>query len=67
MSDKLFSVAEIALMFGVTCPAVRYWIKQGLATSKEKVIGKKERRVIKIKDVEDHLNIKLSEVEKKDG
>ena len=43
---ELKTVAEIAAEFGVTTTGVRYWIKNGLKTSTEKVVGIKPRIVI---------------------
>lgn len=48
---KKKTVAEIAVMFGVSKQAVMLWIKNGLPTEKEKVIGIKTRRVIDPDDV----------------
>lgn len=48
---KKKTVAEIAAMFGVSKQAVMLWIKNGLPTEKEKVIGIKTRRVIDPDDV----------------
>jgi hypothetical protein len=50
MSKKL-TVAEIAIMFKVSKQSVMLWIKNGLPTEKEKVIGIKTRRVIDPDDV----------------
>lgn len=54
---KLKTVAEIAAEFGVTTTGVRYWIKNGLKTSTEKVIGIKPRLVINPDDVREFLQI----------
>lgn len=51
------TVQEIADMFNVTPPAVRYWIKNGLPTTKRREIGKKEHTVIIPSDVYTHLGI----------
>lgn len=45
------TVAQIAVMFGVSKQSVMLWIKNGLPTEKEKVIGVKTRRVIDPDDV----------------
>ncbi len=50
MSKKL-TVAEIAIQFKVSKQAVMLWIKNGLPTEKEKVVGIKTRRVIDPDDV----------------
>lgn len=56
--NKLYTVKEIAEMFGVTTMGVRYWIGKGLSTSTEKVIGIKPRTVIDPNDVYKFLGIK---------
>lgn len=56
------SVAEIAALFQVSIPAVHYWIKKGLQTETQKILGRKDRAVIRISDVENHLGIKLEEI-----
>lgn len=48
---KKKTVAEIAVMFGVSKQAVMLWIKNGLPTEKEKVIGIKTRQTINPDDV----------------
>lgn len=53
---KKKTVAEIAAMFGVSKQAVMLWIKNGLPTEKEKVIGIKTRRVIDPDDVKRYQN-----------
>ena len=55
--SKYKTVKEIAEMFNVTPPSVRFWIKNGLKHKTEKVIGIKPRVVIDPKDVEDYLKI----------
>ena len=55
---KLKTVAEIAAEFGVTSMGVRYWIKKGLKTSTEKVVGIKPRIVINPDDVREFLKLK---------
>ena len=56
--EKLKTVAEIAAQFGVTTMGVRYWIKKGLKTSTEKVVGIKTRIVINPDDVREFLKLK---------
>lgn len=48
---KLYTVDEIAEMYGVTGTAVRNWIAEGLVCQKQKLIGKRTRIVIKPEDV----------------
>ena len=55
---QLYTVAEIALMFDVTTTAVRHWIKKGLHTETEKIIGVKPRMVIDPDDVKSFLGLK---------
>ena len=55
--EKLKTVAEIAAEFGVTSMGVRYWIKKGLKTSTEKVVGIKPRIVINPDDVREFLQM----------
>ena len=55
---KLKTVAEIAAEFGVTTMGVRYWIKNGLKTSTEKVVGIKPRMIINPDDVREFLKLK---------
>ena len=57
MKKKLYSVAEIAEKFGVTTMAVRHWIKKGLKTETEKIIGVKPRMVIDPEDVKKFLGL----------
>lgn len=59
--EKLYPVKEIAAIFKVTEPGVRYWIKKGLKTDTEKIIGRKERIVIKPIDVIEHLGLDKTE------
>jgi len=56
--EKLKTVSEIAAQFGVTTMGVRYWIKKGLKTSTEKVVGIKTRIVINPDDVREFLKLK---------
>ncbi len=58
MNKKLYTVAEIAEQFGVTTMAVRHWIKKGLHTETERVIGVKPRMVIDPDDVKSFLGLK---------
>jgi len=45
------TVEEISKMFGVSRITIYKWIKEGMKTSKEKVIGKRTRTVIDPADV----------------
>jgi predicted transcriptional regulator len=58
MGQKLKTVAEIAELYGVTHMAVRHWIKKGLKTQTERVIGIKPRMVIDPDDVKKFLGLK---------
>jgi predicted transcriptional regulator len=58
MEKKLKTVAEIAKLYGVTHMAVRHWIKKGLKTKTERVIGIKPRMVIDPDDVKKFLGLK---------
>lgn len=55
--DDRKTVREIAELFGVTTMGVRYWINKGLPYQIEKVIGIKPRIIIRVKDVENFLNL----------
>lgn len=55
--EKYYPVSDIADMFQVTGPGVRYWIKKGLATKKEKVIGIRPRATIRPIDVINFLGL----------
>lgn len=57
MAEKYYTVLEIANIYGVTPPSVRYWLSKGLPHTTERVIGKKRRVIIKLKDVEKFLNL----------
>ena len=52
------TVTEIANIFNVSETAVRLWIKKGLNTETEKVIGIKPRMVIDENDVYKFLGVK---------
>jgi transposase len=52
------TVTEIANIFNVSETAVRLWIKKGLKTETEKVIGIKPRMVIDENDVYKFLGVK---------
>lgn len=54
---NLKTVKEIAEMYGVTSPGVRYWLGKGLKFEIEKVIGIKPRKVIDPKDVDEFLKL----------
>jgi len=54
---KLYTVAEVADIYGVTTMGVRFWIKNGLKHHKEKIIGVKIRMVMDLKDVDEYLNL----------
>ena len=56
MSNKK-TVMEIAMLFGVTDPAVRIWLKKGLPYEVERVLGLRPRKVIDPADVEKFLNL----------
>jgi DNA-binding transcriptional MerR regulator len=58
------TVAEIAKMFGVTIPAVRYWIERGLPFTMANYVGFKQRKMIDPKDVVKHLGLTGEESEK---
>jgi transposase-like protein len=58
MEERLYTVSEVADYYGVTSMAVRHWIRKGLKTETEKVIGIKPRMVIDLKDVEEFLGLK---------
>lgn len=51
MKKTMFTVSEIADMFGVSKVSVRNWLKAGLPFKKEKVIGIKTRTIINPDDV----------------
>jgi predicted site-specific integrase-resolvase len=53
-----YTVQETADRYEVTYMAVQKWIEKGLPYTTERVIGKKERRVLDEKDVEDFLQLK---------
>ena len=54
---KKLSVAKIADKFNVTKAGVYYWIDNGLPFEKEKIIGKKPRKIIDPDDVYDFLGL----------
>jgi len=54
---KLYTVAEVAEIYGVTTMGVRFWLKNGLKHQKEKIIGVKIRMVMDLKDVDEYLNL----------
>ena len=51
------TTAEIATLFNVTVQAVGIWIKNGLPYTTERIIGRKERRIINPKDVKKFLKL----------
>ena len=51
------TVSQVAELYGVTTSAVRIWIKKGLPTETERVIGIKPRMVIELNDVEKFLGL----------
>jgi transposase len=55
--DEYKSTREIAEMFSVSIVAVGNWIKQGLPHEVERLHGRKVRRIMKVKDVEEFLNL----------
>ena len=54
--EKL-TVSEIAAKYNITTSGVRYWIKKGLPTETERVIGSKERIIINPEDFERFLKL----------
>lgn len=56
MKSKYYTVAEIADNFKVSETAVRKWIEKGLKYKTERVLGLRERKILKIEDVEKFLN-----------
>ena len=58
-----YTVTEIAEMFNVSTTAVRLWIKKGLKTETEKVIGLKPRMVIDKNDVCEFLGVDIKNIE----
>ena len=60
------TVQQIADRFGVTKQAVYRWIRHGLAYKKERVIGRKERKVIDPANVVTFLRL-TEQVGDKDG
>ena len=50
------TVREIADEFGVTVVTVRNWLKAGLPSRTEKVVGIKPRKVMTSEDVEKFIN-----------
>ena len=63
MKVQKYTVTEIAEMFNVSTTAVRLWIKKGLKTETEKVIGLKPRMVIDKNDVCDFLGVDIKNIE----
>lgn len=57
-----YTVTEIADMFNVSTTAVRLWIKKGLKTKTEKVIGLKPRMVIDKNDVCEFLGVDINSI-----
>jgi len=58
IENKLYTVAEIAKIYGVTKHGVYYWINEkDLATKEVREVGKKPYRVISRADVDRLLNI----------
>jgi predicted transcriptional regulator len=57
MAEKK-TVSEVAELYGVTSMAVRHWIKNGLKTDYEKVIGIKKRIILDLDDVAEYLKLK---------
>lgn len=51
------TVKEIAELFKVSMPGVRYWISKGLPCINQKVPGRKLRKIIDPEDVVTHLNL----------
>ena len=59
--EGYFTINQMAKRFNVTGITIRNWIKKGLKYRKEKIIGKKERMIVSIKDVDKFLNLGVSE------
>lgn len=57
-----YTVTEIADMFNVSTTAVRLWIKKGLKTETEKVIGLKPRMVVDKNDVCEFLGVDIKSI-----
>lgn len=57
MAEKTYTVQQVADLYNVTKSGVYYWMRNGLPYEKERVLGRKERAVIKLKDVENHLKL----------
>ena len=58
MKRKMYTVAEVSELLGVSTMAVRLWIKKGLKTETEKVIGLKPRMVIDLNEVYKFVGVK---------
>ena len=58
------TVSEIANMFSVSIPAVRYWLNHGLVCEKETYVGFKKRIIIDPAEVKKHLHISDSDYER---
>jgi hypothetical protein len=61
----MLKVSEIAKMYGVTTPAVRLWLKDGLKHDFEQEVGYRICIVIDPKDVDDYHKSKLEQKKKK--
>jgi len=57
MENEYKTVKEIAEIFKVTPSGVRFWLSKGLNFKIEKVIGVKPRKIIKVEDVKNFLNL----------
>lgn len=54
----MYTVRELAELYGVTTMAVRHWIKAGCPYEIERVIGVKTRMVLDKEKVDAWLNLK---------
>jgi len=53
----MYTVKEIAEIFGVSIPGVYLWVRNGLPHKKERIVGRKKRIVIDPKDVVNFLEL----------
>ena len=63
MKVQKYTVTEISEMFNVSTTSVRLWIKKGLETETEKVIGLNPRMVIDKNDVCEFLGVDIKNIE----
>lgn len=57
MEKGYLTVSELSKKYKISGTAVRKWLDNGLKYEIEKVIGVKPRKIVKIKDVENYLNL----------